>query len=309
MEMPGNEEMNIGLVDVDGHGFPNFALMKISAWHKRNGDTVEWYDPLFSRVDRVYASKVFTFTEDYHYFPAGAKVIKGGTGYDFKASLPDEIENILPDYSIYPQYTYALGFLSRGCIRNCPWCVVPRKEGHVRPVDDIERIAGDRKHVVLMDNNFLANDQGFVREQLEKAQRLKLKLDFNQALDARLVTEENAAWLAKTKWLAANGNNRYIRFSCDTSGMVSFCKTAIGLIRRAGWGCFFFIYFLAKEVKETMERINEMMAFDNRIRPFVMPYRNLDGDGQIANDDLKRLANWCNKMSVFRSCKFEDYKG
>ena len=301
--------MKIGLVDVDGHGFPNFALMKIAAYHKRLGDAVEWYDPLFSRVDRVYASKVFTFTEDYHYFPAGAEVIKGGTGYDFKGSLPDEIENILPDYSIYPQYTYALGFLSRGCIRNCPWCVVPRKEGMVRPVDDIERIAGDRKHVVLMDNNFLANDQGFVREQLEKAQRLKLKLDFNQALDARLVTEENAVWLAKTKWLAATGKHRYIRFSCDVHAMIPFCKKAIKLLRNARYSGDVFIYFLAKDVKDTLERIYDMLSFDNRVSPFVMPYRNLDSDGEIIDQELKRLANWCNKMSIMKSCRYEDYKG
>ena len=83
--------MNIGLVDVDGHGFPNFALMKISAWHKRNGDTVEWFDPLFSRCDRIYASKVFTFTEPYPYFPVDCEVLKGGTGYDFAVKLPDEI--------------------------------------------------------------------------------------------------------------------------------------------------------------------------------------------------------------------------
>lgn len=303
--------MNIGLVDVDGHGFPNFALMKVSAWHKRNGDTVEWYDPLFSRCDRIYASKVFTFTKPYAYFPNDCEVIKGGTGYDFSLKLPEEIERSAPDYSIYPQYGYAIGFLSRGCIRNCPWCVVPRKEGAISPVDDIERIhlESRRRHIVLMDNNFLACPAEFVRAQLEKAQKLKLLLDFNQALDARLVTDENAPLLAKTKWRDMNGNNSYIRFSCDTSGVINAVKSAIKLIRKAGYFGWFFIYFLAKEVKETLNRITEILSFDPRVNPFVMPWRNLDGDGEIADGDLKRLARWCNMASIRNSCSFENYKG
>lgn len=299
--------MKIGIIDVDGRNFPNFALMKISAYHKKLGDSVEWYEPLFSRCEKVYASKVFSFTPDYSYIPHDVDVLRGGTGYDIKMSLPDEIEKMIPDYSIYPQYPYALGFLSRGCIRNCPWCVVPKKEGMVRPVDDIERIAGDRKHVVLMDNNFLANDHGFVREQLEKAQRMKLKIDFNQALDARLVTEENAVWLAKTRWMAASGNNSYIRFSCDVQAMIPFCKRAIGFIRAAKYTGKFFIYFLAKEVRETLGRITEMLDFDRLIDPFVMPYRNLDGDGEITDISVKKLARWCNIASIRKSCSFEQY--
>ena len=302
--------MNIGLVDVDGHGFPNFALMKISAWHKRNGDTVEWFDPLFSRCDRIYASKVFTFTEPYRYFPNDCEVIKGGTGYDFTVKLPDEIENCAPDYEIYPRYSYALGFLSRGCIRNCPWCVVPRKEGAIRPVDDIERIYREsgRRHIVLMDNNFLACPTEFVQEQLEKARKLNLLLDFNQALDVRLVTDENAIWLARTKWRGPKGG-AYMRLACDTGSIIPIVKDAIRKLRKAGYVGHFLIYFLAKEVKETLNRIAEITSFDRKVDPFVMPWRNLDGDGQIAGDDLKRLARWCNMASIRKSCRFEDYKG
>lgn len=202
--------MKVSLVDVDGHNFPNLALMKLSAWHKAQGDEVDWYMPLFSHPDRIYASKVFTFTQDFtDYNPIDPKPTKGGTGYDTSITLPDEVESMSPDYSIYPQYDYAIGFLTRGCIRKCKWCVVPRKEGTLHVVGDIEKI-GVRKHVVLMDNNFLAADEDFVHEQLEKSKRLKLQIDFNQALDARLVTTKNAEWLAKCSW------NPYIRFSCDT---------------------------------------------------------------------------------------------
>lgn len=261
--------MKISLIDVDGHNYPNFALMKISAWHKANGDDVDWYSPLFSKPDRIYASKVFTFTPDYQYFPENSnpyywalkgkdgspysgyydppEIIKGGTGYRIYEDLPAEIDAMLPDYSIYPQYSFAIGFLSRGCIRNCPWCVVPRKEGNIRQYDDIERIAQGRKHVVLMDNNFLANDFEFIKEQIEKANKLKLKIDFNQGLDARLVTPEIAKVLASAKWRAATGNNGYIRFSCDTMSCIEPVKNAISELRGGGTMVRFFATFWQKK--------------------------------------------------------------
>jgi radical SAM superfamily enzyme YgiQ (UPF0313 family) len=120
--------MNIGLIDVDGHsGFPNLALMKLSRFHKQIGDQVEWYEPLLgSHYDKVYVSKVFSFTEDYIY-PINADVVeKGGTGYDIHKMLPREIDEIQPDYSIYPQIDRktAYGFLTRGCPNKCKWCVI-----------------------------------------------------------------------------------------------------------------------------------------------------------------------------------------
>lgn len=222
--------MKVSLVDVDSHNFPNLALMKLSAWHKMQGDAVDWYSPLFSRPDRIYASKVFTFTPDYiDYASCDPEPIRGGTGYDVLAHLSAEVEAMRPDYSIYPQFREAYGFLSRGCIRKCPWCVVPVKEGKIRPVADIEEVAEDRREVVLMDNNFLANDPAFVREQLEKIARLGLRVDFNQGLDARLVNSDNAALLSRVKW------SKYIRFACDTVEMLqSVCK-AMKLLHDNGY--------------------------------------------------------------------------
>lgn len=118
------ETMKIQLIDVDGHNFPNLPLMKISAWHKGKGDSVEWYDPLTAWInppDKVYMSKVFTFTPDYPHPVCAAKIIKGGTGYEYPSggeSLPDEIEHIYPDYSLYPELCKdtAYGFLTRGCL-------------------------------------------------------------------------------------------------------------------------------------------------------------------------------------------------
>lgn len=98
--------MRIELIDVDSHNFPNLPLMKISAWHKQRGDSVEWYNPLTAwqnSPDRVYMSKVFPFTPDYQHSVNAKEIIKGGTGYSYPdggIELPEEIEHIYPDYSI-----------------------------------------------------------------------------------------------------------------------------------------------------------------------------------------------------------------
>ena len=165
--------MRVGLIDVDGHsGFPNLALMKLSAWHKGQGDSVEWYSPMFSgHMDKVYMSKVFTFSSDYQYYIDADEIVKGGTGYkDYTTVLPNEIEHTFPDYSIYPNCDHAIGFLTRGCIRSCPWCVVPKKEGKLRPNETWQNIKRpDSKQIVFLDNNVLASDYGIHQiEELSK---------------------------------------------------------------------------------------------------------------------------------------------
>ena len=128
--------------------------MKIAAWHKQQGDTVEWWQPLF-KYDKVYSSKVFTFSPENPYLPD--HTIRGGTGYGLFDGLPPEIDCMKPDYSIYPDVDYAVGYLTRGCIRQCSWCIVPRKEGRIRAYSTWHEIKrGDSKKIVFMDNNVLA---------------------------------------------------------------------------------------------------------------------------------------------------------
>lgn len=151
--------MKIGLVDVDGHNFPNLALMRLSAWHKAHGDSVEWADPMFGGdYDRIYKSKIFTFTPD-DTFPWNCEVIKGGTGYDVRSRLPIEVEqSTAMDYSLYPQYPFSIQFFSRGCIRHCPFCLVHDKEGAIHPVEPLQ-LNPNGKHIEVLDNNFFANPE------------------------------------------------------------------------------------------------------------------------------------------------------
>lgn len=188
--------MNIGLVDVDGHNFPNFALMKISAFHKKQGDSVTWADPMFGEeYDKVYMSKIFTFSPDYPY-EFDCEVVKGGTGYDVKSQLPVEIESSLAmDYSIYPDCNYSLQFFSRGCIRKCPFCLVRDKEGYIHPVEPVE-LNPNGEWIEVLDNNFFANPEwkSAVDYLIRIGQPVKL-----HGVDIRIMNEEQAYWLNKLK--------------------------------------------------------------------------------------------------------------
>lgn len=187
--------------------FPNLALMKISAYHKAKGDVVEWFSPIVQdRYSKVYSSKVFTWTPENIYLPPDT--VKGGTGYDMYHELPKEIDDIKPDYSIYPECDFAIGFLTRGCIYNCDFCVVPKKEGKIRPYRTWQEIVRpDTKKLLLMDNNILACRHGI--EQLRQLSKTDYQVDCNQGMSVRLVTDEVCEVIKSIKWL------KYIRFSCD----------------------------------------------------------------------------------------------
>ena len=298
--------MKIGLIDVDGHNFPNLALMKLSAWHKSMGDEVDWYD-IFGDYDRVYMAKVFTHTPDYNQvMPNTTEVIKGGTGYDIQSRLPEEAEKIKPDYSIYPYIDSktAYGFLTRGCIRKCPWCIVPKKEGTIHPYQDVDELAVDgRTRLILMDNNILAAGE-YGMSQLRKIAERGYKIDFNQAMDARLVTDEVAEVLAKIKWID------YIRFGCDTPAQVKDCDEAINRIRSYGYeGAFFLYTILRGDIEECFNRTNHWRdtKYNGKVRPFAQPELNFSTLHQDIPSWQKDMAHWVNKKSCFYGCEFEDF--
>ena len=294
--------MNVGLLAVDSN-YPNLALMKLSAAHKANGDNVDWYNP-FDSYDIVYLSKIFSFTDDYPHPIVNAQLVKrGGTGYDYATTLPTEIDSLQPDYSLYPSIDNrtAYGFLTRGCVRHCKWCIVPKKEGFIKPYMDIEQIAvNGRDKVVLMDNNVLAIDYGL--EQIEKIAKLGIHVDFNQGLDARLVTEDVAQLLAKTKWI------KRIRLACDTPAQIAECDKAIERIDKYGYKGQYLIYcILLDDINECYERVTHWRNRGSRFYPFCQPYRDLTKPNVIPMWQ-KDMANWVNKRQRFCTCDFKDYQ-
>lgn len=236
--------------------FPNYALMKISAWHKAKGDIVEWWNPLY-KYDLVYSSKVFDFTPADPYLPEDA--IRGGTGYKdipMDKTLPQEIDNIFPDYSIYPDCDYAIGYLTRGCPNNCRWCVVPKKEGEIRPYRTWkDLVRKDTDKLVLMDNNILACEYGI--SELESMIGSGYKIDLNQGIDARLVNDRVADILSKLKWI------RFIRFSCDQKSQIQAVQNTIGLLSKYGVKPYrIFIYLLVThDLKDASERVEVLKKY------------------------------------------------
>ena len=191
--------MRIGLVDVDGHNFPNLCLMKLSAWHKAKGDEVEFAIPLM-QYDRIYMARVFDdiYTHDDLTAYQCDEIIKGGTGYGLEKTLPNDIEQMFPDYSLYGITDTAYGFLTRGCPRHCPFCIVGDKEGLVsRKVANLSQFWNGQKNIKLLDPNILAcADHMDLLEQLANSKAL---VDFTQGLDARMLTDENIAVLKRIR--------------------------------------------------------------------------------------------------------------
>ena len=315
--------MKIGLVDIDGHAkkkkwgatiYPNLALCKIARWHKEQGDEVEWASPMF-HYDVVYMSKVFNFSPDDTTVYQADLIVRGCTGYDIKSHLPDEIDRMQPDYSIYPNVPgdTAYGFLTRGCPNRCPWCVVPRKEGKIRPYMDCDEIAIEgRTKLVLMDNNILAAGD-YAVSQLEKIIERGYRVDFNQALDARLVDDRFARLLAQVRWI-----DRRIRFGCDTHAQIAECERAISMINGYGYHGEYFLYTMIggkSDFRESYERTHYWWLRNHECRekhlpniyPYAQPYRDPDNPHNYPPQWQKDMAQWCNKHQIFQISEFKDF--
>ena len=247
--------------------FPNLALMKISAYHKKRGDSVEWWDKA-KTYDKIYSSKVFAFTPANPHLPDDT--IKGGTGYGLYEKLPSNIDICHPDYSIYPACDYAVGFLTRGCPNSCPWCIVPTKEGNIRPSANWKMIVRpDTEKLVLLDNNILACEYGI--RQLAELSETVCKLDLNQGMDVTLITEDIVAILAKIKWI------RYIRFSCDTDNKLPYFKRMSELFKKYGISLSrVFIYVLVRDNLDSADfRVQELHKICKSFNIYAQAERSL----------------------------------
>ncbi len=288
--------MKIGLIDVDGHNFPNLALMKISAWHKVQGDEVEWFFG-FSKYDKVYMSKVFTFTDDFNIVINASEIVKGGTGYDLENILPEEIENMYPDYSLYNISDTAYGFLTRGCPRGCKFCIVAEKEGQCsKKVANLNQFWKGQKNIEILDPNLLACEQW--ENILQQLIDSKAIVNINQGMDIRFMTKEKAEMINKLKI-------KMLHFAWDNYEFSTY---------------------------ERLKEFRPLLKFDSRrLRVYVLTnfntsfeqdldrvykLRELGYDPYItifekwnAPRKIKRLQRWVNSKFIFRSCdRFEDYK-
>lgn len=275
--------------------------MKISAWHKARGDSVEWCFPL-AHYDIVYQCKVFdeTYSADIDWIPQTDKLIKGGTGYGLNNTLPDEIEHIYPDYSIYPELTKdtAYGFLTRGCPRGCNFCIVAEKEGRrSHKVADLSEFWRGQKHIELLDPNILA-----CREHIDLLGQLvksKAQVNFNQGLDIRLTNEENISLLNRIKV-------KEIHFAWDNpNDDLKPCfekyKTLAKHKPHGHYGMVYCLTNFGSTMDENLYRICTLrdLGYD----PYVMIY-----DKPNAPREIRLLQRWCNNKVIFRSCpRFEDY--
>lgn len=315
--------MRIGLIDVDGHNFPNLPLMKLSAWHKAQGDHVEWYHQMFHSVgapfDRAYMSKVFSFTPDYPYWANAEEVIKGGSGYAISMAdgresydkakdpdLPPEIEAMYPDYSIYwneiPEMRdTAYGFLTRGCPRGCAFCHVGSKEGRESvQVADLEDFRKDQKKVVLLDPSITAcRDWAYLLGQLAGSRAL---VDFTQGLDIRLMTEQMANAIRDIRI-------QNIHFAWDRYEDKKEILPKLRMFREITRYDYrkLTVYILCNfdtTFEQDLERVYTVR--DLGYSPYVMLY---DKEHIPKGHRLRNLQGWANNKFIFRRCgRFEDYR-
>lgn len=301
--------MRVALIDVDGHNFPSLPLMKLSAWHKQDDDTVEWYDPLTAwkdQPDLVYMSKVFTFTPDYPHPVSGRTIVKGGTGYHYPDGglpLPLGVEHIYPDYSLYPDLCRdtAYVFLTRGCPRGCDFCIVEKKEGKCSTkVADLSEFWNGQKNIVLLDPNMFA-----CREWKDLSQQLidsGAYVDFSQGCDIRIMTEEKVEYIRRMKI-------KQIHFAWDRYGDREKIITKFKMFQElTGWGRWkMTVYVLCgfnTTLEQDLERIYTLR--DLGYSPYVMIYEKYK---LRRGDDLLRLQRWVNSRVTFAAVKrFEDYK-
>jgi len=286
--------VRVGLVDVDSR-IPNLALMKLSAWHKSQGNDVKMFDPLFDHPDFIYASKIFKTSDAYGYIPVDCKVIQGGSGYDLDIRLSDEAESIYPDYSLYG-IDYAMGFTTRGCTRECGFCIVPRKEGKLHPVADIHQFWNGQKRLMLMDNN-LAGDTEHFKFIVNQVINHKIQTDFNQGLDIRLIDDEKAKLLSRVQlWKGYR-----LRFAWDSMDLEQDVMRGIGILTKfmKSWKLMFYI-LVGYDTNEDEDLYRVEMLKSLGVRSFVMPF---DRTSEYQRD----LARWVNGH-VYETVAWPDYR-
>lgn len=287
--------MKIGIYAVDGGVYPNVALMKISAYHKERGDSVDWALPLES-YDIVYESKLFTFRPAPSWQWMADRVVRGGTGYDISSKLPNDIEQITDvDWSLYSRSDFSVNFLSRGCIRNCPFCLVRRKEGYIHPVPPLT-VPHQAQWVEILDNNFFANPN--IDDAAQWVHDCGKPITLH-GVDVRMMTDDHYRILQSFKMhgrIHVAWDNPKDKILPKIEHMTKFISP---------WRivCYVLVGFNST-IHEDLMRIQGLELIG--VSPFVMVYRDYTTNTE-PDKLLKHLQRWCNRREVFNSCTFNEY--
>lgn len=287
--------MRVGLCSVDGkREWSNIALMKLSSWHKSKGDIVEWFWPLLRwQYDIIYASKIYTNTPDI-YFPA--IVVKGGSGYDLKKKLSTEINNCFPDYSIYPENDYAIGFTTRGCNRKCLFCIVSEKEGKLQEVSLPKDFWSGQSKIILLDNNLTAASMQHFFRVCSQLKEMQVQVDFSQGLDLRLLQKEHLENLKDVRlW-------KRFHFAWDNIRDEQKIRQGINLFKKYYHPDKATVYVLIGFNTTPEEDIYRVEILRNlKVNPFVMPFDK-------KNSYQKSFARYVNRKAIFKETTWEEYR-
>jgi hypothetical protein len=295
--------MRIGLHDAEMEHFrktktfPNLAIMKLSAYYKAKGCEVEWWKSC-TEYDKVYSSKVFSFSKENSQLTQSA--IKGGTGYDIQVKLHVEIESCFPDYTLYPACDYAVGFTTRGCINNCDFCIVPKKEGHIHACGDWQDIVRkDTNKLVLLDNNILASEHGI--RQLEGLSKSAYCIDLNQGMDITLIDDAICRILKQINWI------QFIRFSCDRVEQLPYFVKLNKLFKKHNLPASrVFVYMLIRDdLKEAEHRVMSLHQINSNFSLYAQAEHKFDN---TVNGHAKQFARFVYGRVYKKAC-FMDFIG
>lgn len=294
--------MRVAIAQVDGK-WPNLALAKLAAWHRGRGDEVGRFNPLFP-AGRTYASKVFTDTPDDPYLPDDA--VRGGSAYDFTTVLDDEVERTRPDWSAWPWWKHDVGFTTRGCVRRCPFCIVPRKEGRLRVVAEFGDVWTGRRTMYLHDNNITAAPIEHFRKVTDDASRAKVYVSFDQGFDARLLTDEHAAIIGSSGCFrrGIKGFEARVHLAFDHVGDEEAVRRSIRLLEKHGTAADRLTYYVLIGYDSTPEEDTYRVELLRSLgaHSYAMPFNRRD-------PYQSRFCRWVNSKPLFETVPWIEYRG